>query len=87
MTKSDDHILNFLAESGHAFPPLGIAFNMNEDVSQPTIERRLPKLEAAGLVMRHDSPQGYTEITDLGRRYLAGNVSDDEVAAIEQALD
>jgi DNA-binding transcriptional ArsR family regulator len=87
MTQSDDHILNFLSQAGLALPPLAIAHNMSEEVSQPTIERRLPKLEKAGLVRRHDSPQGYTEITSLGERYLAGDLSDSEVEAVRRALD
>ncbi len=73
MTKSDDAILEFLQEHGLALPPKAIAFNI-ENVSQPTVDRRLPKLEQAGLVKRFEEPQGYTEITDRGRAYLAGEI-------------
>jgi len=60
MTKSDDAILELLDECGIAIPPRAIAFNI-ENVSRPTIDRRLPKLEDAGLVERYDDPQGTHE--------------------------
>jgi len=78
MTKSDDAILELLDECGIAIPPRAIAFNI-ENVSRPTIDRRLPKLEAAGLVERYDDPQGYTRITDRGRAYLVGELDSDEL--------
>ena len=78
MTKSDDAILELLAESGIAIPPRAIAFNI-QNVSRPTIDRRLPKLEEAGLVKRYEDPQGYTEITDRGREYLAGELDADDL--------
>nr|WP_281196132.1 ArsR family transcriptional regulator [Halorubrum sp. F4] len=81
MTKSDDAILEFLAEHGLALPPTAIAFNI-DNVSQPTVDRRLPNLEKAGLVERFDDPQGYTEITDRGRAYLAGELDADDLEDI-----
>jgi len=78
MTKSDDAILELLDECGIAIPPRAIAFNI-ENVSRPTIDRRLPKLEEAGLVERYDDPQGYTRITARGRAYLAGEINADEL--------
>lgn len=78
MTKSDDAILELLDECGIAIPPRAIAFNVG-NVSRPTIDRRLPKLEDAGLVERYDDPQGYTRITDRGRAYLSGEIDADEL--------
>ena len=78
MTKSDDAILELLDECGIAIPPRAIAFNI-ENVSRPTIDRRLPKLEVADLVERYEDPQGYTRITDRGRAYLAGDINADEL--------
>ncbi|QGX95919.1 ArsR family transcriptional regulator [Haloplanus rallus] len=82
MTKSDDAILELLGDAGIAIPPTAIAFNI-ENVSRPTVDRRLPKLEAAGLVKRYDDPKGYTEITEKGRKYLSGDLkaSDLEIGA------
>ncbi|MDB9295815.1 ArsR family transcriptional regulator [Halorubrum ezzemoulense] len=73
MTKSDDAILELLDECGIAIPPRAIAFNV-DNVSRPTVDRRLPKLEDTGLVERYDNPQGYTRITNCGRAYLAGEL-------------
>lgn len=78
MTKSDDAILELLDESGIAIPPTAIAFNIG-NISRPTVDRRLPNLEAAGLVKRYDKPQGYTEITEKGRKYLAGDLDEDDL--------
>ena len=73
MTRSDDAILELLNEAGIAIPPTAIAFNI-DNVSRPTVDRRLPKLESAGLIKRYEEPRGYTEISENGRRYLSGDV-------------
>jgi DNA-binding transcriptional ArsR family regulator len=78
MTKSDDAILELLGEAGIAIPPTAIAFNI-ENISRPTVDRRLPKLEEAGLVKRYEEPQGYTEITEQGRQYLSGDLDASEL--------
>lgn len=78
MTKSDDAILELLDESNLTIPPMAIAFNI-ENVSRPTVDRRLPKLEEAGLVKRYDEPRGYTEITHKGRAYLEGDLNADDL--------
>ena len=81
MTKSDDAILELLEECGIAIPPRAIAFNI-QNVSRPTIDRRLPKLEEAGLVERYDDPQGYTEITERGSAYLVGDLDADDLEGV-----
>jgi DNA-binding transcriptional ArsR family regulator len=78
MTKSDDAILELLDECGIAIPPRAIAFNI-ENVSEPTVSRRLPKLEKAGLVKRFSDPQGYSKITEKGRDYLRGELDASEL--------
>ena len=82
MTKSDDAILELLDESNLTIPPMAIAFNI-ENVSRPTVDRRLPKLEKAGLVKRYDDPRGYTKITDRGRAYLSGEIEAGDLESIE----
>lgn len=82
MTRSDDAILELLDDAGIAVPPTAIAFNI-ENVSQPTVDRRLPKLEKAGLVKRYEEPQGYTEITEKGQRYLRGEISASDLPDLE----
>lgn len=83
MTKSDDAILELLDECGIAIPPRAIAFNV-ENVSRPTVDRRLPKLESAGLVERFDDPQGYTQITERGRAYLEGELDAEDLEDIDE---
>ena len=83
MTKSDDAILELLEESNLTIPPMAIAFNI-ENVSRPTVDRRLPKLEKAGLVKRYDDPQGYTEITDRGRAYLVGELNVEDLEDLDE---
>ena len=78
MTRSDDAILEFLADHDIALPPTAISYNI-DNMSRPTVDRRLPNLEVAGLVKRHDAPQGYTEITERGRAYLSGDIDSEEL--------
>lgn len=78
MTGSDDPILEFLDEHDIAVPPLVISHNV-DGLSYPTVQRRAAKLVRAGLLRRHDDPQGYLEITDLGRAYLRGTVEAEDL--------
>lgn len=73
MTKSDDVILEFLDEKDIAAPPMVISFNVG-GISYPTVQRRTAELVGAGLLRKHDEPQGYVEITDKGRAYLRGDL-------------
>lgn len=84
MTRSDDIILEALAETGFSLPPKVIAVNV-EAISQASVQRRYPVLEKAGLVEGH-GPRGYRRITDLGRRYLGGDISDEEFEEIEAVV-
>lgn len=77
MTKSDDAILELLAETGIALPPAVISFNI--EVSHPTVRRRLPKLLDHELVRKADEDKGYYEITEKGRKYLSGNLDANEL--------
>ena len=76
MTGYDEHILEYLAESGAALNKRGLEINLNEegyDVSYSTIKRRLPKLHGAGLlVIVHEKGPWY-KISDRGREYLRGD--------------
>ena len=77
MTKSDDAILELLAETNIALPPAVISFNI--DVSHPTVRRRLPKLLKHDLVRKADEDKGYYEITEKGRKYLAGDLDTNDL--------
>lgn len=77
MTKSDDAILELLAETDIALPPAAISFNI--EVSHPTVRRRLPKLLDHELVRKADEDKGYYEISEKGRKYLAGDLDASEL--------
>ncbi|AUX10691.1 hypothetical protein AArcSl_3084 [Halalkaliarchaeum desulfuricum] len=70
MTQGDDRILETLESSDLVLTPAVIAFNT--DYSRNYVNKRIRKLRQAELVERIDD--GYYKITDLGRRYLSGEV-------------
>jgi len=77
MTGRDDIILEFLAESGAAHNKKGIEINLEENadrISYSTIQRRLPKLEEAGLVEQVREEGAWYQITDEGASYLEGEI-------------
>ena len=66
----DERILEALESSGLILSPAVIAINI--DKSRSEVNRRLSTLVEYGLVTRIQ--QGYYEITDAGREYLAGEL-------------
>lgn len=80
LTLTDLDILRFL--HGHEIdefhvPPTVIAVNINRNRS--TVSRRINVLSEADLVAKTDADRGYYGITDLGRRYLDEDLSEDEL--------
>ena len=76
---SDLNIFEFLDEhslEGFEAPPTTIAVNMNQ--AEGTIWQRVRVLHAAGLIDRTDEQRGYYTITEMGQRYLADELDDDE---------
>jgi len=71
----DDRILEALATSGLVLSPSVIAFNI--DKSRSEVNRRLSALVEHDLVER--VKRGYYEITNLGERYLAGDINLDDL--------
>lgn len=76
---SDLAILEFL--DGHELdefqaPPATIAKNM--DPTKGTIQQRVRILNAANLIKKEDETAGYYRITGLGRRYLEGELLEEE---------
>ena len=77
MTGTDDIILEFLAESGAAHNKKGLEINLElsgDEVSYSTIQRRLPKLEKAGLVEEVRQEGAWYIITEEGQEYLKGDL-------------
>lgn len=65
----------------HQSPAL-IAANL--DKSAGHVRRRMRVLAAAGLITRTNEQAGYYAITDLGRRYLSSELTDDEIIRLQE---
>jgi predicted transcriptional regulator len=84
MSKSDDAILEFLLNDPNdriRVTPAVIAANI--DYARSTINGRLPKLLSAGLIEYYDQDIGIYEITDLGERYLSGDLAAEEIEDLD----
>lgn len=83
----DDAILELLDETDMVLTPKVLAFHIDYDYTY--LRQRLTELKEHGLVRHPDStPTGVSrtgtyEITPLGRRYLHGEASSDEMEAAE----
>lgn len=88
ITGADRFVLQFLAgheEPGFHAPPTVIASNIG--YSSTHVRTRIGALANVGLVERVDEDRGYYAISELGERYLARELSDDEVDRIERQAD
>ncbi|WP_254523729.1 hypothetical protein [Natrinema caseinilyticum] len=54
------------------------------DPTKGTIQQRVRILQAAGLIEKKDATGGYYHITGVGRRYLQGELLDEEREGLEQ---
>ena len=70
MTTNDISILEWLDEVDMWSPPKQIHLEMEDPPSYTTINRRLRKLEANGLVEKHPETRGYYRLSEKGDRYL-----------------
>lgn len=85
MNDSDDTILEFLEETGAAFSKRGIEVNFerrNIAISYSTIKRRVGKLEKAELIECIEEKGGYYEITDIGEKYLDGELDREDLEEV-----
>ena len=76
MTQGDERILEFLQEKDIVATPSVVAANI--DYTGEYISRRCRKLATAGLLQRVDASN--YRLTDLGERYLEGDVTADELS-------
>ncbi len=81
MTRADDYILELLDKIDIAANPATIAYNIDYDNSY--IAERCRVMDEYGLVDRVDQKRVMYEITDLGRRYLADELTPEEEAELE----
>jgi len=82
MTGNDDTILEFFADHEIALPPTGLEINLERagvDISYSTIHRRLNELHDYGLLDKVDEKKGYYAISEMGRKYLAGELDASEL--------
>lgn len=56
----------------------------NIDKSAGHVRRRVRILSGAGLIYRTNDTAGYYAITELGERYLEGDLSDEEVDELNE---
>lgn len=73
----DDRILGLLEESGLILSPSIMAANL--ELSRPHISARLAELLEHGLVEQTDTGQGHYRVTDKGRKYLSGEIRENEL--------
>lgn len=76
MTRADNYILELLDDAKIAANPATISYNVDYDRSY--VSRRCRHLGDAGLLNREDPDRAMYRITDLGCRYLTGDLTDDE---------
>ncbi|WP_224337873.1 winged helix-turn-helix domain-containing protein [Haloprofundus halobius] len=80
MTRADDAILEFLLNEGNR--PLIVTpgvIEANIAYALSSINQRLRKLKAAGLVDYHDEERGLYKITEKGEQYLSGEISSEDL--------
>lgn len=75
MNQTDDRILELLGETNLTLSPRIIAYET--EYNRDWIAQRLPLLMHGGLISKEG--KGLYHITDLGRRYLNGEATADEI--------
>ncbi|MFD1527495.1 MULTISPECIES: helix-turn-helix domain-containing protein [Halobacteriales] len=97
MDQLDELILEFLEAMGSpggeavALPPTSVWLNLakvreSTDKRQNTVSRHMSALADAGLLEKVDKDRGYYTITDLGRRYVNNELSNEEIEEIKSKL-
>lgn len=90
MNEVDDSILEFLSQlevdGGHYVTqsPTAVWVNLADeldilDKSQSTVARRMQRLEKMDLLEKTDENRAYYRITEMGVRYVKGDISRDEL--------
>lgn len=87
----DDAILELLDETDMVLTPKVMAFEIDYDYTY--IRQRLGVLKAHGMIQHpRETPSGVQrsgvyEITPLGRRFLSGDATSEELEAVTEAED
>jgi len=73
----DDRILEFFEETDIILSPGIISANI--ELSRSHVSRRLSALADHGLIESSDTGHGHYQITEKGRKYLSGEIEEDEI--------
>jgi len=86
MRQTDIHIVEHLFNGGDGLidSPSDIAVNIEYSVGN--VRQRVSALRDAGLIEYYDQTVGQYQLSDLGRKYINGTLSDREKASIEREL-
>ncbi|EMA38488.1 hypothetical protein [Halococcus hamelinensis] len=76
MQPSDNYILEWLSHAGKQTPH---TIGLNIAYSYETASHRCPILANHGLLNRIEGERGVYELSDLGRQYLAGELSPEDL--------
>lgn len=82
LSLKDGPILEFLDEHDLALPPKALYLNLNRhghEIGYSTVRERVRVLSDNGMLAEVEDG-GYYAVTDLGRRWLADDVSADELS-------
>lgn len=76
MNTATDPVLELLRDSGLSLPPGAIHYNISRqmDVSRASVTRAIRELQDHGLIEKAPDSKTYYEITELGKRYLDGEL-------------
>lgn len=84
MSKSDDAILEFLLnDPNDPIRATPAVIEANIEYARSTINGRMPKLLSAGLVEYYNEDRGIYQISELGERYLNGDLDAEEVEDLD----
>ncbi|AXG06552.1 phage repressor protein [Haloplanus rubicundus] len=84
MSLNDSVVLEFLHEYDMELPPKPLFRNLNRhghQIGYSTVRLRLRELESHGLLEKDSD--GYYELADLGRQWVEGKLSEDDLDKIE----
>jgi predicted transcriptional regulator len=84
MTQADVAILEWLRNTPNEeirASPSTVSDNI--DYATQTVKERMPVLRDKGLIEHYDKSRGVYQLTDLGRRYLSGDSTREELEDLD----
>lgn len=87
MSGSDRYILEFLWNDGNELVATPRIISANIDYKHNTVRTRVGTLRRVGLLEYFDKDDGIYQLTDLGRRLLNDELTDEELEELESSYD